>query len=156
MKRLLTAILVLVAIPFGIFAQTGLEISQIFSGKYSSEPDVTETLMSGNQPFLRNHRLTTFATFKGSAAKYAPIIQPLILADGAHAKGRNVRYKDGKLHYAFLILPSIKIDGKKINRYVYYLNNSKGKNPSVMAIYFEGTINDSQAANLIETLINKH
>ncbi|MDE5961260.1 MAG: hypothetical protein K2H08_06050, partial [Duncaniella sp.] len=93
----------LLALRLCATAQSGLEISRIFGGKYSSDPTVTETIMSGDQNFLRSHKLSTFATFKGNAEKYEPIIQPLVSADGAHATARNVRYRDGKLHYAFFV-----------------------------------------------------
>lgn len=133
-------------------AQSGLEINKVFGGKYSSDPTVTETMMSGNQNFLRSHKLTTFATFKGSAEKYVPIIQPLVVADGTHATARNVRYRDGKLHYAFFVLPPIESNGKKLNRYIYYLNNVKAKKPSVMLIYFDGTIKNQDAEELIKSM----
>ncbi|MCM1077830.1 MAG: DUF6108 family protein [Bacteroides sp.] len=155
MKRLLTIMFALLALPIAVCAQSGLEINRIFGGKYSSDPTVTETLMSGRQSFLRDHKLTTFATFKGNAEKYVPIIQPLVLADGSHATGRNVRYRDGKLHYAFFILPPVTDNNKTINRYLYYLNNDKAGKPSVMVIYFEGTIKNSEAENLINALVKK-
>ncbi len=133
-------------------AQQGLKINQIFGGRYVSDPSVTETMLSGEQRFLRSHKLTTFATFKGDAKTYTSIIQPLVLADGAHAKGRNVRYREGKLQYAFFVLPSIESDGKKINRYLYYLNNEGTKRPSVMVIYFDGRITPDGASSLIKQL----
>ncbi len=92
-------------------AQSGLQINQIFGGKYVSDPSVTETIMSGEQRFLRANYLSNLATFKGEAKTYAPIIQPLVLADGAQAIGRNVRYKDGKLQYAFFMLKPVTVDG---------------------------------------------
>lgn len=140
------------AIGIGASAQTGLEINKIFGGKYISDPTVTETLMSGDQAFLRTHRLNTFATFKGRSDKYVPIIQPLVVADGAHARARNVRYRDGKLHYAYYVLPPVSANGRIVNRYLCYLNNEKSKNPSVMVIYFDGAISNKKAEALIKSL----
>lgn len=142
----------LTAIRLGACAQSGLEINRIFGGKYSSDPTVTETMMSGDQSFLRSHKLSTFATFKGNAAKYVQIIQPLVMADGAHATARNVRYRDGKLHYAFFVLPPVTANGKRLNRYLYYLNNEKAKKPSVMVIYFDGALTSAKAETLIKSL----
>lgn len=142
----------MLAIRLCATAQSGLEINKIFGGKYSTDPTVTETMMSGDQTFLRTHRLSTFATFKGSAEKYVPIIQPLVVADGSHATARNVRYRDGKLHYAFFVLPSVTTEGKRLNRYLYYLNNEKAKKPSVMVIYFDGSITTNKAEALIKSL----
>lgn len=144
----------LTAIRLGAYAQSGLEIDRIFGGKYSADPTVTETMMSGDQSFLRSHQLSTFATFKGDATKYVPIIQPLVMADGAHATARNVRYRDGKLHYAFFVLPPVTANGKRLNRYIYYLNNEKAKKPSVMVIYFDGTITSAKAETIIKSLAN--
>lgn len=158
MKRLLLIMSILIAATLGADAQTGLQINRIFGGKYISDPSVTETLMSGNQRALRNRKLTTFATFKGNAEKYAPIIQPLVLADGAHATARNVRYRDGKLQYAFFVLPQTGNGQKKLNRYLYYINNQgskKSKSPKVMVIYFEGSISPDGARSLIRSYANK-
>lgn len=142
----------MIAVGLGASAQSGLEINKIFGGKYSTDPTVTETLMSGDQKFLREHKLNTFATFKGKANKYVPIIQPLVVADGSHARARNVRYRDGKLHYAYYVLPPVTADGRSINRYLCYLNNEKAKNPSVMVIYFDGAISNEKAESLIKSI----
>lgn len=152
MKRLLATLIVMLGIIAGASAQKGLEINKVFGGKYVSDPSVTETLMSGEQKFLRSHRLTTLATFRGASKTYAPILQPLVLADGTNAIGRNVRYRDGKLQYAFFILKPVETGGKKINRYLYYLNNENSKRPSAMLIYFDGSLSRSQAESLIRSL----
>lgn len=152
MKRIVILMIALMAIGIGASAQSGLEIEKIFGGKYISDPTVTETMMSGDQAFLRSHKLNTFATFKGRSDKYVPIIQPLVVADGAHARARNVRYRDGKLHFAYYVLPPVTKDGRSINRYLCYLNNEKAKNPSVMVIYFDGAISNEKAEALIKSL----
>lgn len=152
MKRLLTTLLLLLSLWAGASAQKGLEINKVFGGKYVSDPSVTETLMSGEQRFLRSRGLTTLATFRGDSKTYAPILQPLVLTDGSHATGRNIRYRNGKLQYAFFILKPTEINGKTIKRYLYYLNNEKAKRPSAMLIYFEGTLSRSQAESLIRSL----
>lgn len=151
MKRLILIVIALVAVV-AAYAQAGLQINSIFGGKYSCDSTVTETMMSGNQRFLRKHNLSTFATFKGPAAKYASVIQPLVLADGAHATGRNIRYRDGKLRYAFFILPQVERNGQKINRYLYYINNEGTHKPSVIVIYFDGTIRPERASELINSM----
>lgn len=152
MKRILSITLLLLIFAIGVSAQTGLQINRIFGGKYGNDPSVTETMMSGEQRFLRANRLSNFATFKGDAKTYASIIQPLVLADGTKAIGRNVRYKDGKLQYAFLMLKPLTVDGRKLNRYLYYIYNTKSANPSVMVIYFDGTLSRMQAEDLIKKL----
>lgn len=96
--------------------------------------------------------LSNLATFRGDSETYAPILQPLVLADGAKSIGRNVRYKDGKLQYAFFMLPVTIVNGKKTNRYLYYLNNPDGNKPSVMMIYFDGTLSRTDAEAVISKL----
>ena len=153
MMRIVRLILLLVVLsPCAVNGQTGMHINRVFGGKYISDPSVTEVMMSGDQRFLRSHDLNTLATFRGASATYAPILQPLVLADGAQAIGRNVRYKDVKLQYAFFMLPPIEKDGNKINRYLYYLNVDTGKNPSVMMIYFDGELSRTEAESLIKSL----
>lgn len=117
-----------------------------------SDPSVTETIMSGEQRFLRANYLSNLATFKGEAKTYAPIIQPLVLADGAQAIGRNVRYKDGKLQYAFFMLKPVTVDGRKHNRYLYYIYNAKPASPTVMVIYFDGVLSKAQAESFVKKL----
>lgn len=154
MKRLLILTVTLLAVRLCGLAQAGLEINRIF-GKYGSDPNVTETIMSGDQRFLREHNLSTFATFKGSAEKYGDIIAPLVKADGDQATGRDVRYKNGTLSYAFYVLPPVEKNGRKLNRYIYYLHTTRSKKPSVMVIYFDGQINTAKAERLIRDLTNR-
>lgn len=155
MKRILLITLTLLGAILSVSAQSDLQIGRVFGGKYGSDPSVTETMMSGDQRFLRSNRLANFATFKGDAKTYAPIIQPLVLADGAKAIGRNVRYKEGKLQYAFFMLKPVVADGRKLNRYLYYITSNKGSNPYVMVIYFDGPLSRQQGEALISKMSNK-
>ena len=158
MKRILLTTLTLIAVILAASAQSDLHIGRIFGGKYGSDLSVSETMMSGEQRFLRSNRLANFATFKGDAKTYASIIQPLVLADGANAIGRNVRYKDGKLQYAFFMLKPTTGNGSKLNRYLYYLTPSKYDTDSkkthyfVMVIYFDGQLTRQQADDLIKKM----
>lgn len=153
MRRLSLFLISLLIASLGMCAQNGLNINKVFGGKYVTDPQVSETVMTGDHRLLRKRNLTTLATFSGPYDKYASILQPLVLKDGQNAKGRDVRFKNGKLEYAFFILSPTIIDGKKINRYLYYLNNeSKKKNASVMLIYFDGTIDRFHAETLINSL----
>lgn len=156
MKRPLFLFMAALAVHLCPLAQTGLEINRIFGGHYANDTTVTETLMSGNQHFLRHLGLTTLATFKGNPKTYVPIIQPLVLADGAKAIGKNLRYKDGKVNYAFYMLPPTTVNGRKVNRFLYYLNNESSRKPHVMVIYFDGAIDYERASRLIPEFSNKN
>lgn len=152
MKRSFIAFMLVLTLSAMASAQTGLEIGQIFNGRYAGDPTVTETMMSGNHQFLRRHDLNVFATFKGPSSKYASIIEPMVLADGAKSVGRNIRYKEGKLHYAFFMLRPITEGGEKVNRFLYYLNNAPQKGSNMMVVYFEGPISQSEASSLIQSM----
>lgn len=149
MKRLLTTLLLVICVATFASAQTGLEINKIFNGKYASDPNVSETMMSGEHRYLKSHRLTVLATFKGPAARYAEIVEPKVMADGDKAVGRNVAYRKGKLHFAFFILPPVKDNNGRMNRYLYYLNNAVEGKDDIMVLYFEGPLSEQGAANLI-------
>ena len=152
MKRYLTAVMIILTTSILAAAQTPLQISQIFNGTYASDPAVTETMMSGNHDFLKRHKLSLFTTFKGPASKYAQIVEPLVLKDGANAIGRNIRYKDGVLTYAYFMLQPIEEDGKTINRYIYYINGQPQKGKNIMVLYFEGRLRQNEANALIKAM----
>ena len=48
MKRSIIAFMLLLTVSAMASAQTGLEINQIFNGKYAGDPKVTETMISGS------------------------------------------------------------------------------------------------------------
>lgn len=153
MKRFSFFLISLLLAGMGLFAQNGLNISKVFGGRYVTDTQVSETVMTGDHTLLRKRNLMTLATFSGPADKYASLLQPLVLKDGQKATGRDVRYKNGKLEFAFFILPPITVDGRKVNRYLYYLNNeSRKQNASVMVIYFDGSLDRSHAENLFNSL----
>lgn len=153
MKGIIRLLILLTILVCGnASAQTGMHINNVLGGKYVSDPSVTEVIMSGEQKFVKAHGLSNLATFRGDSETYAPILQPLVLADGAKSIGRNVRYRDGKLQYAFFMLPVTIVNGKKTNRYLYYLNNPDGNKPSVMMIYFDGTLSRTDAEAVISKL----
>lgn len=133
-------------------AQTGLGINRLFGGKYADDPEVTEILMSGTSKFLTRNNLTVLASFKGPSKTYASIIQPLVVADGRGAKGRNVRYRDGQLYFAFY---ELKPTANGLKRYIYYVNNMGAKKPTVTLIYLEGKLSSDEASTLIQDTANK-
>ena len=143
--------MLMVAATSAALAQNGLKINQIFTGDYASDPDVTMTIMSGESRYLTFHHLTVLATFKGPSGTYAKTLAPLVLADGSKAVGRNVRYKNGELYYAFYALPKVKVGKQELNRYLYYVNNGSQKHKRVTMVYFEGKITQEEATRLIRT-----
>lgn len=149
MRRQIIIAVALALSALSALAQADLQIASMFGGKYANDPGVTEINLSGDQRFLKSKHLNCFMTFKGDAKTYAPKIQPMVLADGSHATGRNVRYKDGMLQYAYFVLKPKIVDGKTLNRYIYYIYNHKSDPATVMLIYFDGPISRRKADALI-------
>ncbi|MDE6338698.1 MAG: hypothetical protein K2K97_02785 [Muribaculaceae bacterium] len=155
MTRIIITLVILMSGVFSAYAQIGLEIDKIFSGRYSADPRVTETFMSGKNKYLIKNNLTVFASFKGPSAVYSEELQRLVLADGATAVGKNVRYKNGKLYFAFYILKPVKAGQKSINRYLYYLNMAPVGGTNVLVVYLEGSASEKDVSSLIKGMANK-
>lgn len=155
MKRLFMAMILLLTVSSSGTAQTGLEISSIFSSKFSADPNVTETMISGKHKFLTDHDLTVLATFKAPASIYQSLVERLVLADGSKSVGKNIRYKDGKLNFAYFILKPIPEGSVKINRYLYYLNSIGKNGANVIVVYLEGKLSEQKAGALIHTLAKR-
>lgn len=142
MKRI-TLLAFLAVLAITLHARTGLNIDKIFEGGYEKDPKVELMIMSGDLP---NKGVTLMQLFKGPADKYASKITPLLKLDGDQATGKKVTYENGKLHYAFYTLPPKVVKGRRINRYICYLDGPKNALSSVMLLYMEGYIS-AQAAN---------
>ncbi|MCM1452167.1 MAG: DUF6108 family protein [Clostridium sp.] len=156
MKNLAISILFWLAASLLALAQEPLQISKIFNGKYASDPAVTETMISGSNEFLYKHNLTLLSTFKAPADKYAAIIEPLVLKDADKTIGKNISYKKGILHYAFFMLkPADNARGRKINRFLYYINNQPQGGKNIMVLYFEGSLGQNGANSLIKSMSKK-
>lgn len=151
MNRLLTILTILILSTLSLYARTGLEIDKLFTEQYAADPQVTETILSGNNRYLKKHNLTDFSTFKAPAAKYRATVEQMVLTDARKATGKNVRYKDGKLYYALFILSPVSVNGTKLNRYIYYLNNSTAKGGNVMVIYLEGKLSEQDVTLLLQS-----
>ncbi len=156
MKHFLSLLIIMIWSFVPASAQTGLEINSIFNGRYASDPNVTEAIISGKNKFLQDHKLSVLATFKGPAATYRPTIEKMVLADAAKAIGKNVRYKDGKLYFGLFILKPVTSGNEKINRYLYYLDNSSKAKATVMVVYLEGTLNEQQVSEFIQSFTKKN
>ncbi|MBD5305366.1 MAG: hypothetical protein HDS12_03650 [Bacteroides sp.] len=135
-----------------IYAQNGLEINSILNGRFSTDPKVTETYLSGNNKFLKSHNLTVFATLKAPASTYRQTVEKAVLRDGTSAIGKQVRYKGGKLYFALFILKPVKSEGVKINRYLYYLNNAANDGTDIFLVYLEGKIGEQKVSELIRKM----
>ena len=155
MGRIIIALFMAIFCSVGASAQAGLEINKIFGGKYSSDPTVTETLISDNGSFLTRNQLRLMASFKAPASRYASMIQKLVEKDGAGAIGKNIKYKNGQLYFAFYMLKPIGSEKNKINRYIYYLNTAAVGEENVLVVYLEGKASERSVSNLIQNMSKK-
>ncbi|MDE6226155.1 MAG: hypothetical protein K2M63_01395 [Muribaculaceae bacterium] len=156
MKRLIFLLIAIAGICFSAFSQVGLNIDRLLNSKYTSDPNVTETYISGDRnKFLRKHNLTAFLTFKGPADKYGKMAEGLIIADAAKAIGKDVRYKGGRLYCGLYTLKPATVKGRKVNRYLYYVNTGAVKGKHLMIVYLEGTLSEAEAHKLIRSMVRK-
>lgn len=153
--RILSILLFLMCAMY-LPAQDGLQISKLLNGSLASDPEVSETLISGEHPLIDLSGITLVHSFKGPAVRYASEAASLIKSDTQSATGRNVRYKNGRMTYAFFILPVIEEGDRKINRYLYYLDNSTPKKSGqVMVLYLQGTLSPEKAQRFITQITSK-
>ncbi len=155
MRRLIIILAVMISVSAASVAQTDLSINKLFHGTFSSDPQVTETFMTGTSKYLKGHKLKAIASFKGPAAVYAKEVEKLVLKDGTKAIGKNVMYKAGKLNFAFYMLPPVEDGSMKYNRYIYFVNTATGKGSDVMVVYIEGRIKEEEVADLIRNMGRK-
>lgn len=155
MRRLIFLLVLLINASLLSMAQNELSINKLFHGAYSSDPQVTETYMTGTTKYLKNNKLNVIASFKAPASAYAKEVENLVRKDGAKAIGKNVRYKAGKLNFAFYMLPPLQNGTKLINRYIYFVNTAVSKGSDVMVVYIEGNVKEDEVVNLIRNIGKK-
>jgi hypothetical protein len=133
MKRVLTLMIFVVSLAMSASAQKGLHINAIFDGRYADLPEATEIMISGDQ--LRSYNLTLYHSLTlVDSPKEAARIEALVARDGAHARQREVAYRDGGLYYGFY-----QLQGINPNRYLFFLNQHRAKGNKIVVIYIEGS-----------------
>lgn len=115
------------------YAQTGLNIADMFGEKYSNNENSTETYITGDAldvPGLKIYRSLVIQNTPEAAEEIAAAV----IKDGAKASSRKVKYIDGKLYYAqYMLAPK-----GKDNRYIFYVNaHLKGGN-RILLLYMSG------------------
>lgn len=150
MKRIVTMILMGVLVSLTMNAQSRLYVLELF-GKYRTLPDVVEVHVTGKE--ARTVNLETYRSMSMPASiDEAKIVEQKVVKDGVTAKEKEVEYRGGQLYYGFYMLsPVIKHD-KKLNRYLFFLNQSLAKkNPmnKITMIYMEGKADIDYIKSLI-------
>ena len=93
MRRFSLFLISMLVAGLGMLAQNGLNINKVFGGKYVTDPQVSETVMTGDHRLLRKRNLTTLATFSGPYDKYASILQPLVLKRWPEGQGTRCAFQ---------------------------------------------------------------
>jgi len=138
-------IVLMLATAITAYAQEGLTIGQLFDGRFRSDQHVMETHITGGQ--LNKHHLDIYRSlslFRPDAST-AENLEKTVRQDGAHARSREIQYKNGKLYYGFYQLP--RHGGN--NRYLFYLNQLASGGDKIIIIYMEGTATREQVKKML-------
>lgn len=133
MKTLITLLLMLsTAIPLS--AQKGLNIAEIFDGRYHDNKHAVVTEITSTK-MLRDYNLSKYlGVTVTDEAEAAEVIGKAVKADGKKAIDREVVYKNGQPFYCFYVMP--RVNGK--NCYIFFLNQYVADGNKVMLLYLEG------------------
>lgn len=138
MKRktilLISAFLIAIS-PLAALSQTGLNINRIFTDSFRGKKGVTETVLN-HKKLKSKYNLSLYhsLTITGHP-DLASEIEPLLTADGAKAKSKEVRYKSGRLYYCLYGLNSTRAGQ---SRYILYLNGHLNGDNKIILLYLEG------------------
>lgn len=146
LNRFLLPFIFLSLSAFGLAAQEGLSINELFNGRYHSNPNATETIISGNN-IHPNLRLTKYHSLTlTDLPEETGELERRVIHDGAKATSRESTYKGGHLYYGFYVLPAS--NGK--SRYLFYLNRHlKGGNKAAI-IYLEGNATPDEIKKMLQ------
>lgn len=127
-------------------AQKGLNINNLFDGRYTDNDRVAETYVEGGSLADYNVDLYHSLTLTGDPDE-AAAIEALVKRDGAKAVNREVAYRDGGLYYAFYELTPRNIIA---NRYIFYLNQHRGSGNKIILIYIEGAASREKIKTMLK------
>lgn len=146
MKKIITTICMLIAMSFPAVAQKGLNINNLFDGRYRDDSRVTETVIEGGN--LKDYGLDIYHSLTlTDAPDEAASIEALVSRDGSNAIDREISYRDGGLYYAFYELKPLSM---LYRRYLFYLNQHKGKGNKIIVIYLQGTASKDKIKTMLK------
>ena len=119
-----------VAVP--LCAQRGLQIAQLFDGRFKHDKQCVELLVKGRS--LKPYDLTLFRSLTfDKHAKVLPQVEALVNQDAHKSVDKEVGLVDGRLSYGFYRFPPEK-GVKGPHRYIVYRRTEK----QTMLVYMEG------------------
>lgn len=115
------------------YAQTGLNIADMFGEKNRNNENSTETYITGDA--LKDYKLKIYHSLViKNTPDAAEEIAAAVIKDGANASSRKVKYIDGKLYYAqYELAPK-----GKDNRYIFYANTHLKGGNRILLLYISG------------------
>ncbi len=148
MKKLfvLFALAVMSCLP--TLAQAGLNVNQLFDGRFKHNPDATEIIVTNGR--AEEIGLDVYHSLSVTDKKAASLIETLAVKDGVKAIDKEVEYRGGKLYYGYYVLAPTKSGS---NRFLFFLNqNLARKNPvnKVTLIYMQGDVSSKRIKKLIK------
>ncbi len=148
MKQFIIIILTCMMASSTALAQQGLNINQLFDGRFKKATGATEIIVTGSK--AGEIGLDVYHSLSVTDEVQAELVESYVKKDGVQAVDKEVEYRNGQLYYGFYTLKPEK--GNK--RYIFFLNqNLARKSPKkvVTLIYMEG----KASAEKIKKLIRK-
>ena len=146
MKQFIIIILTCLMATSTAVAQNGLNINQLFDGRFKKATGATEIIVTGSR--ANEIGLKVYHSLSVTNESQAELIESYVKKDGVQAVDKEVEYRNGQLYYGFYTMKSVK--GNK--RYIFFLNqNLARKSPKkvVTLIYMEGNATPEQIKRLI-------
>lgn len=148
MRRIIITIALAVC---AVVMHAQLNIEQIFDAACASNPNVTQAVVTGMAAQKINSKLDKVAFFKADAEEYGEKVRKLVLADAHKATGRDLRYSDGVLSYAYLALNNPRTNST--NAFIYFVESRRKSQPTtVMVVLLEGSLSAKDQTKIIESL----
>lgn len=138
MKKLFVILIVVILNSAAAFAEG--KVYGLFNGPYKNKQGASQVVVKGDQ--LKEYNLNSFMSLTVASPDDCNAIERAVEADAKIAKSKEVTYSQGKMVYAFLILPS---NGS--NRYVFFYRDEKKS----VVMYLNGKASPSQVENLIKS-----
>lgn len=128
----------LLALP--IAAQKGMQIAELFDGRFKKDHRAVEVLIKGKE--LKQYHLTLFRSLTiSNAPQTFEKMEALVRKDAVHAIDKEVGTINNRLYYGFYCFPAQDND---TYRYLFYRNTAaktnSGKQPEATLVYMEGQV----------------
>ena len=117
MKKFLLISALIIAAALPVAAQKGLNVANVFDGRYAKLPGTVATYVAGNAVEKFNLSLYRSLALSADSATCSEI-EHLVLKDGLTAISKETVYRGGRLRFGSFNLPR----RNNNNRYIFYVN----------------------------------